>query len=67
MLDTHVLPLIDELASRPFDLTGLSAPKLPAFDAAPPELTEAVLEHLGPEKASDDQTILVLEGVAAQR
>jgi sigma-B regulation protein RsbU (phosphoserine phosphatase) len=26
-------------------------------------VTEAVLQHLGPEKASDDQTILVLEGL----
>lgn len=26
-------------------------------------VTDAVSEHLGPEKASDDQTILVLEGV----
>jgi len=30
-------------------------------------VTEAVLEHLGAEKASDDQTILVLEGVADRR
>src|SRR5207302_880913 len=33
MLDAHVLPMIDELASRPFDLTGLSAPNLPEFDS----------------------------------
>ncbi len=30
-------------------------------------LTEAVLAHLGSEKAGDDQTILVLEGVADRR
>jgi sigma-B regulation protein RsbU (phosphoserine phosphatase) len=30
-------------------------------------VTEAVLEHLGSEKASDDQTILVLEGVPTPR
>jgi monoamine oxidase len=32
VLDAHVLPMIDQLASRPFDLTGLSASKLPEFD-----------------------------------
>ncbi len=32
VLDSHVLPMIDVLASRPFDLTGLSAPNLPEFD-----------------------------------
>ncbi|BBH71869.1 hypothetical protein ACTI_85540 [Actinoplanes sp. OR16] len=44
VVDTHVLPMIQALASRPFDLTGLSAPNRPLFDqavrsvpAAPPD------------------------------
>lgn len=32
MLDTHVLPMIDALASRPLDLAGLSAPTLRELD-----------------------------------
>ena len=40
-VDRHVRPMIDSLASRPLDLTGLSAPVTPGLDAAirsaPPE------------------------------
>lgn len=32
VLDAHVLPMIDALASKQFDLTGLAAPHLPEFD-----------------------------------
>lgn len=51
VVDAHVLPMIDALASTPFDLTGLSTPHLPAFDAGlrqvPPfPQTESVLVTL---------------------
>ena len=34
ILDNHVIPLIDRLASRSFELSGLSAPHYPSFEQA---------------------------------
>jgi hypothetical protein len=41
VLDGHVLPMIEALASRPIDLTGVSAPNLPEFDRAIREVPAA--------------------------
>jgi hypothetical protein len=41
VLDAHVLPMLQALASRPLDLTGASAPSLPEFDRAVHEVPVA--------------------------
>jgi hypothetical protein len=50
--DAHVLPMLEALASRPLDLTGVSAPNLPDFD-------RAVREAPAPPRASSVLVILV--------
>jgi hypothetical protein len=55
VLDVHVLPMIQALASRPLDLTGVSAPALPEFDRAVREV---------PAAPPADSVLVILVGTA---
>ena len=54
-LDVHVLPMVQALASRPLDLTGVSAPNLPEFDRAVREV---------PVAPPADSVLVILVGIA---
>jgi hypothetical protein len=55
VLDVHVLPMVQALASRPLDLTGVSAPNLPDFDRAIREV---------PAAPRADSVLVILVGVS---